>query len=251
MTHYRHQVVVVGGGAAGIACAASMLRRRPKLDIAIVDGAKDHFYQPGWTMVGGGIFEVPVTRRPMASVIPRGAHWIRQNVASFDPAANMLTTSDGDQVSYDLLVVAPDAPAVLATDRMLIRPTPQTVAYLPDARWSDDVPRLLQSLLVQTLCGTGRIGYVGTPGSGPVPDVALLLRLDRFEVEAGQTLRAVLSFQATLLRDRDQRVIASRRFAGNTVLANDNAATVAAGFQALIGETLPATADWVLGQLAS
>ena len=157
----------------------------------------------------------------------------------------------GPAIRRNLLVAAPDAPAVLATDRILIRPTPQTVAYLPDARWSDDVPRLLQSLLVQTLCGTGRIGYVGTPGSGPVPDVALLLRLDRFEVEAGQTLRAVLSFQATLLRDRDQRVIASRRFAGNTVLANDNAATVAAGFQALIGETLPATADWVLGQLAS
>lgn len=157
----------------------------------------------------------------------------------------------GPAIRRNLLVAAPDAPAVLATDRMLIRPTPQTVAYLPDARWSDDVPRLLQSLLVQTLSGTGRIGYVGTPGAGPVPDVALLLRLDRFEVEAGQILRAVLSFQATLLRDRDQRVIASRRFAGDTVLANDNAATVAAGFQALLSETLPAAADWVLFRLAS
>lgn len=158
----------------------------------------------------------------------------------------------GPAIRRNLLVAAPDAPAVLATDRMLIRPTPQTVAYLPDARWSDDVPRLLQSLLVQTLSGTGRIGYVGTPGSGPVPDVALLLRLDRFEVEAdaGQVLRAVLSFHATLLRDRDQRVIASRRFAGDTVLPNDNAATVAADFQALIGETLPAAADWVLGRMA-
>lgn len=107
MTHWQHEVVVVGGGAAGIACAASLLRRRPGLNLAIIDAAEEHFYQPGWTMVGGGVFDVAVTRRPMASAIPKGAHWIRQNVASFDPASSSLTTANGDQVSYQLLVVAP------------------------------------------------------------------------------------------------------------------------------------------------
>ena len=84
-----------------------MLRRRPDLDIAILDGASDHFYQPGWTMVGGGVFDVPVTRRSMASVIPRGATWIAQNVSTFDPDNNRLTTANGDTISYDLLVAAP------------------------------------------------------------------------------------------------------------------------------------------------
>ena len=107
MAQAKHKVVIVGGGAAGIAAAASMLRRRPDLDIAILDGASDHFYQPGWTMVGGGVFDVPVTRRSMASVIPRGATWIAQNVSTFDPDNNRLTTANGDTISYDLLVAAP------------------------------------------------------------------------------------------------------------------------------------------------
>jgi sulfide:quinone oxidoreductase len=107
MADLKHTIVVVGGGAAGIATAASMLRRRSNLDIAIVDGATEHYYQPGWTMVGGGIFDVPVTRRAMESVIPKGAAWIRQNVVSFDPDNNCLTTSEGDVVHYDLLIVAP------------------------------------------------------------------------------------------------------------------------------------------------
>ncbi len=107
MAELKHRIVIVGGGAAGIATAASMLRRRPDLDIAIIDGATEHFYQPGWTMVGGGVFDAPVTRRSMESVIPRGAAWIRQNVAGFDPDNNCLTTSEGDVVHYDLLVVAP------------------------------------------------------------------------------------------------------------------------------------------------
>ena len=53
----KHEVVIIGGGSAGTATAASMLKRRPSLDIAIVEPSEDHYYQPGWTMVGGGVFE--------------------------------------------------------------------------------------------------------------------------------------------------------------------------------------------------
>ena len=52
-----HEVVIVGGGAAGMAVAASLLKRRPGLDIAIIDPADIHYYQPGWTLVGAGVFD--------------------------------------------------------------------------------------------------------------------------------------------------------------------------------------------------
>jgi sulfide:quinone oxidoreductase len=123
MAASAHKVIVVGGGAAGIATAASMLRRRPGLDIAIIDAAQDHFYQPGWTMVGGGIFDPPVNRRSMESVIPPGAIWIRQNVASFDPANSSVTTDGGDVLTYDLLVVAPG----IKLDWGQIRGLPETL----------------------------------------------------------------------------------------------------------------------------
>ena len=51
-TALSHDIVMIGGGAAGIAVAASLLARRPELDIAIIEPADIHYYQPGWTLVG-------------------------------------------------------------------------------------------------------------------------------------------------------------------------------------------------------
>lgn len=104
---YSHKVVIVGGGAAGIATASSLLKRRKSLDIAIVEPADTHAYQPGWTMVGAGIFEPEVTVRSMASVMPRGVHWIKQAAATFQPDDNQVTLQDGSTLRYDALVVAP------------------------------------------------------------------------------------------------------------------------------------------------
>ncbi len=98
---------MIGGGAAGIATAASLLKRRPGLDIAIVEPADSHAYQPGWTMVGGGIFEPEVTQRPMASVMPKGTRWIKAAAKSFQPDENQVTLEDGAIVRYEVLVVAP------------------------------------------------------------------------------------------------------------------------------------------------
>ena len=57
-----HAVVIIGGGAAGIATAASLLARQPGLDVAIIDPADIHYYQPGWTLVGAGVFDAVVER---------------------------------------------------------------------------------------------------------------------------------------------------------------------------------------------
>lgn len=102
-----HTTVIVGGGSAGIAVAASLLKRRPGIDIAVIDPADTHAYQPGWTMVGGGVFDAKVTLRSEASVIPKGVHWIKQAAVSFQPEDNQVTLADGTAVRYEALVVAP------------------------------------------------------------------------------------------------------------------------------------------------
>jgi sulfide:quinone oxidoreductase len=107
MSATSHKVVVIGGGAAGIATAASILKRRPGLDIAIVEPAETHAYQPGWTMVGGGVFDVATTIRPMHSVMPKGVTWIREAAASFQPDNNQVTLRDRSTVTYEVLIVAP------------------------------------------------------------------------------------------------------------------------------------------------
>jgi sulfide:quinone oxidoreductase len=107
MGSQTHRVVIIGGGAAGIATAASMLKRRPALDIAIVEPSDTHSYQPGWTMVGGGVFDVATTMRPMASVMPKGVTWVKQPCASFQPESNQVTLVDGSTLNYEVLIVAP------------------------------------------------------------------------------------------------------------------------------------------------
>ena len=74
----HHQVLVVGGGAAGITAAAQLKRARPSLDVAILEPSAEHYYQPGWTLVGAGVFSLEETRRREADLIPSGVTWIRE-----------------------------------------------------------------------------------------------------------------------------------------------------------------------------
>lgn len=102
-----NRILIVGGGSAGIAVAASLLARRRSLDITLIEPADVHYYQPGWTMVGGGIFKSGDTRRPMENMIPRGVHRIKDKVVSFDPANDCVILGSGSKVSYDRLVICP------------------------------------------------------------------------------------------------------------------------------------------------
>ncbi len=101
----HHQIVIAGGGNAGISIAAQLLRKNSKLDIAIVDPSDKHYYQPAWTLVGGGDFDVNATVRSQASVIPKGAKWVKQAVTGFDPDNNAVKLDNGEQLTYDYLVV--------------------------------------------------------------------------------------------------------------------------------------------------
>lgn len=101
------EVLIVGAGSAGIATAASLLKRRPGLDILIVDPSDRHAYQPGWTMVGGGIFKPEDTVRPMRAIMPDGVRWEKVAVAVFAPEKSTVSLADGRTVRYRMMVAAP------------------------------------------------------------------------------------------------------------------------------------------------
>ena len=103
----EHAVVIVGAGAAGVSVAASLKKRDPHLDIAIIEPAEVHYYQPGWTLVGGGVFSPNDTVRTTASIIPDGVKWIKSAVAAFMPSDNIVLLDGCRQVKYEHLVVCP------------------------------------------------------------------------------------------------------------------------------------------------
>ncbi|MEM1429645.1 MAG: TIGR01244 family sulfur transferase [Pseudomonadota bacterium] len=103
----RFDVVIVGGGAAGIATAASLKARRPGLSVAVIDPADVHYYQPGWTMVGAGVFDPATTVRPMGALVPKGVHWLKSAVAAFEPENDVVILDGCRVVGYNRLIVCP------------------------------------------------------------------------------------------------------------------------------------------------
>lgn len=102
----KYDVVIIGAGSAGISIAASLLKRRT-LRIAIIDGAKVHYYQPGWTLVGGGAMDIASTAKATAAVIPNGVIWLAEHAAAIDPDHQQVQLASGARVHYEQLVVAP------------------------------------------------------------------------------------------------------------------------------------------------
>lgn len=101
-----YDLLIVGGGAAGITIAA-MLRGKISGSIAIIEPAETHAYQPGWTLVGAGVFSLRQTVKNEASLIPKGVEWIKQAAASFEPDAHCVVLADGRRIPYRYLVVCP------------------------------------------------------------------------------------------------------------------------------------------------
>lgn len=101
------KIIIVGGGNAGLSVAAQLLRKDKALEIGIIDPSFKHYYQPAWTLVGAGIFDIRKTMRKQETCIPKGANWIQEKVTGFDPEANLVACENGLTYSYDALIVCP------------------------------------------------------------------------------------------------------------------------------------------------
>jgi len=104
-SHY--QILIIGAGNAGISIAAQLHRKNSKLKIAIIDPADKHYYQPAFTLVGGGVYDIQKTIRNQKDVIPSFVRWIKEYASEFIPEENTVKTKDGNSYTYDYLVVCP------------------------------------------------------------------------------------------------------------------------------------------------
>ncbi len=119
----HHEVVIIGGGTAGIMVASQLLKKKKGVNLAVIEPAKSHFYQPAWTLVGAGTYDYKDTVRPMSSVMPKEAIWYKEYAQRFDPVNNVVFTKEGTELTYDFLVVAPGL--VMAPE--LIEGLPETL----------------------------------------------------------------------------------------------------------------------------
>lgn len=150
---------------------------------------------------------------------------------TLSPLAATLTPATGRR---HLIVELPTSAGALATDRILIKPVPFQAQYLPDARWTEPAPALLQTLLVASFQNLGGFRLVGRTGSGLMPDYTLMTELLEFQAEPAGAEAAPLTIRITanmtLIRESDRSIIGSRRFSATAEVATDETPDLVSGF---------------------
>lgn len=103
----KYQIVIIGGGAAGITTASQLLTANSNLDIALIEPSEKHYYQPAWTLVGGGAYNPEATAKETREIIPDSVTWIKDYCDRFIPENNQVVTKSQQTITYDYLVVCP------------------------------------------------------------------------------------------------------------------------------------------------
>ncbi|MFA7172881.1 MAG: FAD-dependent oxidoreductase [Kiritimatiellia bacterium] len=101
------KIVVIGGGAAGLGMAARLRRKLPQSRITVIDPAERQYYQPGFTLIGSGVYTPKQVWRKQSDCMPKGVEWVKQTVIALDPVENSVTVTGNEKHSYDFLVLTP------------------------------------------------------------------------------------------------------------------------------------------------
>src|SRR3954469_8576947 len=83
----HHDVLVAGGGNAGISLAAKLLRDGCR-NVAVVEPSTTHHYRPLLSYVASGMGTLDDLRRPEGDVVPEGVRWYADEVTGVDPQAS-------------------------------------------------------------------------------------------------------------------------------------------------------------------
>ena len=151
----------------------------------------------------------------------------------------------GGRTGLQILVPQPTAVRALDSDRIAARPRPSEYAYLPDAVWSDQLPKLLQARLVQTLQNSGRVRAAAVPGQGLLIDYQLVLDIRAFEL---RDEGAVAEFGVKLMDDTNGRVVRARSFRHVVPVASTDNATIVAALDAAMDEAFRDIARWAFAR---
>ena len=171
---------------------------------------------------------------------------------AYDLSAPSSPITARSTTSRQLVVELPTAPGALSNDRILIRPHPLQAAYLPDGKWAEEVPVMLQTLLVRSFEDTNAFRYVGRRPLGASGDYALLTELTDFQADAspdGKTATIRLRLTARMVREDDAAILSTRSFIRSAEVASTNTLPLVEGFNQANQALLSDVTEWALGTL--
>jgi cholesterol transport system auxiliary component len=173
-------------------------------------------------------------------------------LAAYDLTAPASPTVARNTSARHFVVEVPTTPGALNTNRILIRPTPLQAAYLPDAKWAEDVPVMMQTLLVRSFEDTNAFRYVGRRPLGASGDYALVTELTDFQAEAapdGKAANIRIRLTARMVREEDAAILATKTFTSSAAVASTETLALVEGFNSANQSLLQDVTKWALGAL--
>lgn len=149
-------------------------------------------------------------------------------------------------LSRDLVIEQPTSSGALDTDRIMIRPGPFQAQYLPDVRWTDSAPVLLQNLMLRAFEDSNALRYVGRRPLGGIGDVVLISELTDFQAEVAPDggLVTRVRFTARLVREADARILGSRTIQTSAPAASNETLDVVASMNLATAAALQDLLRW-------
>lgn len=136
------------------------------------------------------------------------------------------------QLPVDVIIELPTTSGALSTDRIMIRPNALQAQYLPDVRWGDATPVMVQTLMLRAVEVSGAVRYVGRQPLASNGDFAVVTELVDFQAELaedGQKATSNLKIIVRVVREADASIVASKTFTATaTAATTQNEAIVTA-----------------------
>jgi cholesterol transport system auxiliary component len=178
---------------------------------------------------------------PLTAALLAGCGTAAKN-DTFDLSAATVDGTGPSAKTRQILIADPTALKALNSDQIVIRVSPSEIQYLSRAQWSDTLPRMVQSKLVQAFENSGKVGGVGKPGQGLAIDYQVVSDIRSFEIDASAGNRAVVEISVKILNDRNGTVRAQQVFRATAPAGGDNV-----GFVKGLGQAFTAVTDQIVG----
>lgn len=174
----------------------------------------------------------------------------RDPVTIFAPDVRVSARPDWPAVSWTLVIAKPTAARVIDSPRISVRPTPGELQVYRGASWAQPPTEMLEASVLRVLEDSGRIAGVGRLATGMRSDYRLAMDVRRFEsdYQGGALPVATIEISATLLNNRDQRIVARHTFLREETAATTDVGTVTDAFGRALASIAGEIAGWTLAQ---
>lgn len=167
----------------------------------------------------------------------------KEQLPTFDLTAAKDLPTRAKAPSWQLVVPEPTALLAVNSDKIRVRPAEGESTDIPNAKWADNAPILLQEKLIQSFENAGYSKSVSRPRDGFEAGYQLLLDIRTFSLSTAKEPLAEIEFEAKILGS-DGKIVAARTFNATAPATSADAASAASALNEAFGKAAKELVAW-------